>query len=71
VIILALATAAIVYTFYKQVWPKPPYPYDLFPLLIGAWAVIGALITFLFPALTRRIGRGLSEAEGIAGPGQA
>jgi amino acid transporter len=69
VVILALATAAIVYTFYKQVWPKPPYPYDLFPLLIGAWAAVGVLITLLFRALTRRIGRGLSEAEGIVGAG--
>ena len=25
-IIIALAAAAIVYTFYKQVWPKPAYP---------------------------------------------
>ena len=69
VVNVALATAAIVYTFYKQVWPRPPYPYDIFPLLIGGWAVLGIVITFAFPALTRRIGRGLSEAEGIVGSG--
>ena len=69
VVILVLATAAIVYTFYKQVWPRPPYPYDIFPLLIGGWAVLGIVITFAFPALTRRIGRGLSEAEGLVGSG--
>jgi amino acid transporter len=68
-LILVLATAAIVYTFYRQVWPKPVYPYDLFPLLIGAWVLIGAAITVVFPKLTRRIGRGLSEAEGIVGSG--
>jgi len=68
-VILVLATAAIVYTFYKQVWPKPPYPYDVFPILIAVWAVVGAGITVAFPALTRRIGRGLAEAEGIVGDG--
>ena len=65
VVFLILATAAIVYTFYKQVWPKPVYPYDVFPLLIAGWAVLGIAITLAFPQLTRQIGRGLSEAEGM------
>src|SRR5690348_10504999 len=69
VILIALATAAIVYTFYKQVWPKPAYAYDVFPLLIAGWAAVGILVTLAFPALTRRIGKGLSEAEGLTGEG--
>jgi amino acid transporter len=66
VIVIVLALAAIVYTFYKQVWPRPPHPYDIFPLLIAGWAALGIAITLAFPRLTRRIGQGLSEAEGIA-----
>jgi amino acid transporter len=67
--ILVLATAAIVYTFYKQVWPRPAHPYDVFPLLIAGWSVLGVAITLAFPALTRRIGDGLRKAEGIAAGG--
>jgi hypothetical protein len=65
--ILVLATAAIVYTLYKQVWPRPAHPYDVFPFLVAGWAVLGIAITLVFPALTRRIGQGLSQAEGIVG----
>ena len=66
-VILVLATAAIVYTFYKQVWPRPAHPYDVFPFLVAGWCVVGIAITVVFPALTRRIGHNLAEAEGIAG----
>jgi hypothetical protein len=64
-VILVLATAAIVYTFYKQVWPRPASPYDVFPFLVAGWSVIGIAITVGFPKLTRRIGAGLAEAEGV------
>jgi amino acid transporter len=69
VVVIVLALAAIVYTVYKQVWPAPASPYNLFPFVIGAWAVVGAAITVAFPALTRQIGQGLSEAEGIPAKG--
>jgi hypothetical protein len=67
VIIVVLATAAIVYTFYKQVHPTPPHPYNLFPLMIAGWSALGIAITLAFPGLARRIGRGFAESEGITG----
>jgi amino acid transporter len=66
VIIPILALAALVYTLYKNLWPRPPHPYNLFPYIIGGWLLFGIAITLAFPALSRRIGRNLSRAEGIA-----
>lgn len=65
IVIIGLALCAIGYTLYKQVWPRPPSPYDVFPYIVGAWALVGVAITVAFPAFTRRMGIGLSEAEGI------
>jgi len=33
-----------VYTLYKNVWPVPPYPFDIFPYLVAGWLAIGAAI---------------------------
>jgi amino acid transporter len=67
VIIPILALAALVYTLYKNLWPRPPHPYNLFPYFIAGWLALGIAITLAFPRLARRIGRNLSEAEGIRG----
>ncbi len=65
VIVPILALAALVYTLYKNLWPRPPHPYNLFPYIIAGWLVVGIAITLAFPRLARRIGRNLAEAEGI------
>jgi amino acid transporter len=65
VVIPILAIGALVYTIYKNVWPKPAYPYDLFPLIVAAWLALGAAIAVLFPGLAQRIGAGLSASEGM------
>jgi len=70
VIVPILAIAALVYTIYKNVWPRPAYPYDNFPIMVGAWLLLGIAIALLYPGLARRIGRGLAEAEGIRQPDQ-
>ena len=65
VIVPLLAITALVYTIYKNVWPRPAYPYDKFPLMVGGWLVLGIGIALLYPGLARKIGIGISEAEGI------
>jgi amino acid transporter len=65
VIVPILAIAALVYTIYKNVWPRPAHPYDIFPPLVAGWLLLGAAITLVYPGLARRIGRGLAEAEGV------
>jgi amino acid transporter len=67
VIVPILALAALVYTLYKNLWPRPAHPYNLFPYIIAGWLALGIAITLAFPRLARRIGRNLSEAEGITG----
>jgi amino acid transporter len=66
-IIPILAITALVYTLYKNVWPRPAHPYDLFLLIVGGWLIVGAAVTVAFPGFARRIGVALSEAEGIKG----
>src|SRR6266508_107082 len=68
VIVPILAIAALVYTLYKNLWPRPPHPYNLFPYFVAGWLVLGIAITLVFPGLAHRIGRNLSRAEGIDTP---
>jgi amino acid transporter len=68
VIVPILAIAALVYTIYKNVWPRPPYPYDNFPLMVAGWLLLGIAIALLYPGLARRIGIGLAESEDIKMP---
>jgi amino acid transporter len=65
-IIPVLAIAALVYTFYKNVWPQPAYPYDVFPFLVAGWVIVGALITVAYPKLAKQVGAGLAETVGTA-----
>ena len=68
VIIPILAIAALVYTLYKNLWPRPAHPYNLFPYIVAGWLAFGIAITLVFPELARRIGRNLSRAEDIERP---
>ena len=60
-----LAIVFLVYVLIKQVWPVPPYPYNVFPYLVAGWLLVGLLIVALVPGLARSIGERLS-AEAVS-----
>jgi len=47
--------AFAVYTLYKNLWPVPPYPFNVFPYIVAGWLVVGAAATLLVPGLADRI----------------
>jgi amino acid transporter len=43
------------YTLYKNVWPVPAYPFDVFPYVVGGWLALACAIAFAVPGLDRKI----------------
>jgi amino acid transporter len=66
---LVLPVAGIafaVYTLYKNVWPVPPHPFDLFPYIVAAWLAVGLAATWAVPGLAARVEERLRERTGFA-----
>ena len=55
-----LAIVFLVYVFWRNASGQI-YPYDKFPWVVGAWALVGLLIVLLIPGLARRIGTTMSQ----------
>ncbi len=60
-----LAVLALGYTLYSSIYPVPAAPYNVFPYVTLGWLLVGGVIVLASPALVRRIGRRLGEAEGL------
>ena len=67
-VIPPLAIVFLVYVFWRNA-SGVPWPYDRFPWLVAAWAVIGLLIVLAVPGLASRIGTTMSRlgSESTAG----
>ena len=70
IIIPILGILFLGYTIYKNVTGQV-FPYSRFPLVVGIWLIIGALIVLATPTLAARIGDGLARDEGLEMPGTA
>jgi amino acid transporter len=58
---IMLGAAFAAYTFYRNVYPVPAHPFNVFPYVVGGWIAVGIVITLLVPGFTRRIGAQLAE----------
>ena len=47
--------AFAVYTLYKNLWPVPSSPYNVFPYIVAAWLLLGTGLTLFVPGFTQRI----------------
>jgi amino acid transporter len=55
--------AILFYVIYKNVYPAPDFPFNLFPYIAGAWLLIGLGSVLFVPGLARRIGANLAARE--------
>jgi len=55
--------AVLLYVLYRNVFPAPDFPFNLFPYVVGAWLLVGLGTVLFVPGLARRIGANLAERE--------
>jgi amino acid transporter len=66
-----LGAIYLVFVLYKQIYPVPDHPYNLFPYIAGAWSLLGLAVVVGRPALARRIGERLTSELGTVEAPQA
>ena len=53
--------AVAAYTLYRNLWPVPDYPFNIFPYVVAAWLALAAVAAWAVPGLAARIERHLEE----------
>jgi amino acid transporter len=71
-VIPAVAAAAIVYTFWVNVYPPQPGAYRFIPWIVVAWCVAAMIATLVSAALVQRVVSGVlaAGAQGAQTPGE-
>jgi amino acid transporter len=65
IVIPLLGMSFLGYTIYKQVTGQV-FPYTRFPIVVGAWLVVGLIVVLAAPGLAKRLGEGLARREGMS-----
>jgi amino acid transporter len=65
IVIPLLGMSFLGYTIYKQVSGQV-FPYNRFPIVVGAWLVVGLIVVLAAPGLAKRLGEGLAKREGLS-----
>jgi amino acid transporter len=60
-----IGIAFLVFTIDKQVTGQH-FPYNRFPIVVGAWLVLSLVVVIAAPGLARRLGEGLAKREGLS-----
>jgi amino acid transporter len=55
-----------VYTLYKNLWPVPAYPFDVFPYVVAAWLLVGLTAALAVPGFATRVAGGLAGGDADA-----
>jgi amino acid transporter len=55
--------AFAIYTLYKNLWPVPDYPFNIFPYIVAGWLAVGLTIAFGVPGFARQVDEGLRERQ--------
>ncbi|MCE0768081.1 APC family permease [Pseudonocardia kujensis] len=70
-ILIPLAGIAfLLFTLFKNVYPVPDAPYDLFPYLVAAWIGASVVFTLANPGFARRLGDQLRRQDGLGEPSE-
>jgi amino acid transporter len=54
-----------IYTLYKNLWPVPAYPFNIFPYVVAGWLAVGLGVAFFVPGFAGRVDRELHSRTEI------
>jgi amino acid transporter len=69
-VIPLLALGFLFYTLYKNLYPVPDHPFNLFPYVVAAWIAIAIVVVLAVPGLAERMGARLRQEDGLVDPGR-